>query len=173
MSGLTVAAFWELNRKVKAPWFHVDQQVIDLLTILSLYAFCYAMSGLFLRRQSFSSTIKPGYTWAIALILLLLGSIVPFLVGFFLHFDHWRFDNLGIWFVGNPFAAGLKSYQRTYLTFASYWAAIVAISNGFWFLEQLWSFVYGPSSNRDLDRFFTTAEVATPNDKGQTMSNES
>ncbi len=105
---------------------------------LPLYAFCYSMTAVWLRRKLFSRRIGQRHTWALGLILLCIGSIVPFLVGFLAFFGNWgKIEEIGAWFVFNPFALGIDKFRTVYLTVAFIWALLAAAMNASWIGNQI------------------------------------
>lgn len=115
---------------------------IEWMAGVSLYAFCYSMSASLLRRRFLADKIRPGYTWIIALILLMIGSLTPFLIIFFFSkWDTWwRLNELGVWLMSNPFALGIDAHRPFYLTFVSGWAFLVVMLSLPWFMKQVRSF---------------------------------
>ncbi|MGE0126586.1 MAG: hypothetical protein AB7U82_00665 [Blastocatellales bacterium] len=107
---------------------------------MCLYFFCYALTGALLRRNLLNN-LGTELTWLVGAILLGVGSIAPFLIGYIVFFnDQWWSDDLGAWFVGNPFAWGNKGHRVLYASVAGVWAALVAAMNLPWFLERVKSF---------------------------------
>jgi hypothetical protein len=97
------------------------------------------MSAVLFRNVVLGKSIKPVYTWIVALTLLGLGSSIPYLIAFFLYYNQWHYlTDYFIWQVGNPFAALYDWSNRSgYLVFASIWAIIIAALNVPWFLRQV------------------------------------
>src|SRR5262249_33191941 len=105
---------------------------------LALYAFAYAMSALLARRYIFSRWVASKYTWLVGLLLLAVGCILPFLIGYMVAFGSFRkASDIGAFLVTNPFVLGLDEFQDTYLIFAGGWAALVGVLNADWFIEQI------------------------------------
>jgi hypothetical protein len=103
---------------------------------MCLYFFCYAMTGALLRRRLFSR-IGTELTWLIGATLLLVGSVAPFLVGYIGFFnDQWWSEDLGAWWVGNPFAWSNKGHRVLYASVGGVWAMLVAAMNLPWFFER-------------------------------------
>ncbi|HEU4391410.1 MAG TPA: hypothetical protein VFV34_26660 [Blastocatellia bacterium] len=107
---------------------------------LFLYFFAYATTALFIRRTFVSKWIGHKYTWAIAMLLLAVGCILPALLSYLLFFDSWRAERHGMWLVGNPFVFGIQQFQGAYLAFAGAWATIGALVNLPWFVDQMTRF---------------------------------
>src|SRR5262249_9286699 len=108
---------------------------------LALYAFAYAMSALLARRYVFSRWVASKYTWLVGLLLLAVGCILPFLIGYMVAFGSFRkASDIGAFLVTNPFVLGLDEFQDTYLIFAGGWAALVGVLNADWFMEQIKAF---------------------------------
>jgi hypothetical protein len=107
---------------------------------MSLYFFCYALTGALLRRRLLSG-VSSELTWLIGAILLGLGSVVPVLIGYIAFSDDkpWS-GEFGAWLVGNPFAWGNKGHRVLYASVAGVWAALVAAANAPWFLDRVKGF---------------------------------
>jgi len=107
---------------------------------MCLYFFCYAMTGALLRRHLFSR-VGTELTWLIAAILLVVGSLAPFLIGYIMFFnDQWWSEDLGAWWVGNPFAWANKGHRVLYASVGGVWAVLVAAISLSWFIERVRSF---------------------------------
>jgi hypothetical protein len=118
----------------RASWAHVATAAIFG------YTYCYALSAVFLR--CVIRRIAPIYTWLVAVVLIFLGSIVPFLVTFLVRFDWNSEENLN-WLVSNPIVglvlmtlhAGNRGHSV--IVFLTWWAAIVTLLNVPWFFRQI------------------------------------
>jgi hypothetical protein len=111
---------------------------------MCLYFFCYAMTGALLRRHLFSR-VGAELTWLIGATLLLVGSVAPFLIGYIGFFnDQWWSEDLGAWWVGNPFAWSNKGHRVLYASVGGVWAVLVAGMNLPWFIERVRSFRSAP-----------------------------
>jgi hypothetical protein len=107
---------------------------------MCLYFFCYAMTGALLRRHLFTR-VGTELTWLIGAMLLIVGSLAPFLIGYIIVFkDQWWSEDLGAWWVGNPFAWGNKGHRVLYTSVGGVWAVLVAAVSLPWFIERLRSF---------------------------------
>jgi hypothetical protein len=103
---------------------------------MCLYFFCYAMTGALLRRRLLSR-VGTELTWLIGAILLAVGSLAPFLIGYIMFFnDQWWSDDLGAWWVGNPFAWSNKAHRVLYASVGGVWAMLVAVMNLPWFVDR-------------------------------------
>ena len=103
---------------------------------MCLYFFCYATTGALLRRHLFSR-VGTELTWLIGAILLAVGSLAPFLIGYIMFFnDQWWSDDLGAWWVGNPFAWSNKAHRVLYASVGGVWAMLVAVMNLPWFIDR-------------------------------------
>jgi hypothetical protein len=107
---------------------------------MCLYFFCYAMTGALLRRHLFSK-VGTELTWLIGAVLLAVGSVAPFLIGYIVFFnDQWWTEDIGAWWVGNPFAWENKGHRVLYASVGGVWAMLVAAMNLPWFIERVRSF---------------------------------
>ena len=108
---------------------------------LAMYGLAYSMSALLARRYLLARLMGPKYTWLIALVLLVAGCIIPFLIGYLVAFGSFnRPEDIGGWLVTNPFTLGIDSYQSTYLVFAGGWALLASVLNADWLIEQIKAF---------------------------------
>ncbi|MDX2030902.1 MAG: hypothetical protein SF339_09555 [Blastocatellia bacterium] len=125
--------YWDLAGSVK--W----------LGGMSLFFFCYALSGALLRRHLLKR-IETQWTWVISAALMLLGIILPATIGYLLFSgEKWWTEDLGPWFVGNPFAWGVKNHRNLYASVAGVWAVLAAALTLPWFLERAREFYERPA----------------------------
>jgi hypothetical protein len=102
---------------------------------LGLYGFGYAMTAVFLRTTFLARWLSAKFTGLVALFLLAIGSIVPYLVCYLIFFgspsDSQR---TAIFLLGNPFAMDFTSgFRAVFLIFAGGWALVIALLNLSWF----------------------------------------
>jgi hypothetical protein len=91
-------------------------------TVMCLYLFCYALSGALLRRHLLNR-MSTEWTWLFSLILLVIGSVVPFLIGaMFFMSSNWSNTDFGKWLVGNPFVWDVAAYRELYLSVGIIWS---------------------------------------------------
>jgi hypothetical protein len=138
---LTLAAAWICAKLV--PSYGLLAALVDSakwMAGMCLYFFCYAVTGALLRRHLFSR-VGTEFTWLIGAILLFMGSLVPFLIGYLIFFnDRWWTEDLNAWWVGNPFAFGNKSHRVLYSSVAGAWATLAVAMNLYWFIERVRGF---------------------------------
>jgi len=81
------------------------------------------------------------WTWMFGLALLLVGCVVPFLIGmmFFMGSAWWN-TGFGKWLVGNPFVWDVEAHRDLYLSVGVVWAALVTAFNLHWFTERFRAF---------------------------------
>jgi hypothetical protein len=125
------------------PYYGNESDLVDSLKWMGgmcLYFFCYAMTGALLRRHLLTR-VGTELTWLIGAILLLVGSFAPFLTGYIVFIkDQWWSEDLGAWWVGNPFAWGNKGHRVLYTSVGGVWAVLVAAISLPWFIERVRSF---------------------------------
>ena len=109
---------------------------------LGLYGFCYSMTAVFLRRTLLARWLSAKFTGLVALFLLALGSIVPYLVGYLIFFGSpANSERTAISLLTNPFALDFDSgYRSVFLLFAGGWALIIALLNLSWFHRAIADF---------------------------------
>jgi hypothetical protein len=138
---LTLAVAWVWVKSVSG--YGPEGDLVDSAKWMGgmcLYFFCYAMTGALLRRRLFSR-VGTELTWLIGGVLLLLGSVTPFFIGYIVFFnDQWWSEDFGAWWVGNPFVWNYKGHRVLYATVGAVWAALVAAASLPWFIDRVKSF---------------------------------
>jgi hypothetical protein len=115
---------------------------IEIMGGMGLYAYCYAISAVLIRRKFLAGKTRYSQTWTVALCLLALGSFFPLLVAYIAspaRFDI-TVDALGLWTAANPFFLGNDITRSTHLTFAAVWAIAVTLLASPWFVRQVRNF---------------------------------
>jgi hypothetical protein len=144
MIGLTIAGIYAVrDLGLVGPGFAsgADEE-IWMMTGIALYAYCYAMTAVLIRRRFFANVIKRSQTYVLGLGLLAAGTLGPLLLAFFIHPD-WAStsaDQWDLWRVTNPFMLGESAYRPTCLTFLAIWASALALLSLHWFLRQVRAF---------------------------------
>jgi hypothetical protein len=120
-----------------------------LTTVMIAYAYCYALTAVFVRLTLIK--IQPVYTWLVALALIALGSSLPYLATFLIHYRDWAFSTHYLQVLTNP-GAGMRLVSEpelraegVALAYVSCWAAIVTVLNGPWFIRQIRRFRPSPA----------------------------
>ena len=73
--------------------------------LVALYTFDYGMAGVWLRNTLLHRRIKASNTWVLALLLVGLGSSLPYVLVFWLQNDETRYGNIDPWWqISNPFS---------------------------------------------------------------------
>jgi hypothetical protein len=107
---------------------------------LALYAFCYALTALIIKRVFFANSTRANITAIIALLLLVAGTVVPMVIGFLLRPGPWR-KLSPQWYIANP---GILFWEKHMwsecLTFTGIWAAGVFAVTLPWFIRQVRAF---------------------------------
>jgi ABC-type Fe3+ transport system permease subunit len=107
---------------------------------MCLYLFCYALSGALLRRHLLDRA-GAEWTWMFSLALLIIGCVVPFLVGMMVFMGSaWWNTGFGKWLVGNPFVWDVEAHRSLYLSVGTVWATLAAAFNLHWFIERMKAF---------------------------------
>jgi hypothetical protein len=135
---------------------------LRLLLLLFLYTYCFCMSGLLIQRTLLARQLKPIATWLIALLLLGLGSVMPYLIAYFVAPESMRYGHQDpTWLLTNPFVSiedALREGRQYYpgspfgpaptvelgeildtsvLTFLGIWAGVVTLLAMPWFVRQV------------------------------------
>jgi hypothetical protein len=150
---LLCAACWLALPVVSAGWLPALAQSeragsvrLNLLTMTMMFAYtyCYALTAVFLRRVLIK--VQPIYTWILVLALMALGSALPYLVTFLIHYREWSFATHYHWLLTSP-DVGMRLVGDSAIggegiafVFVSCWAGIVTLLNAPWFIRQLYRF---------------------------------
>jgi hypothetical protein len=119
---------------------------LQVMAMVVLYTYDYALAAVLVRRVLVQ--VKAIYTWIIMVVLVALGSAVPFLVSFLWLFRDWHFHLHYYVLLGNPFAAvyaaGDPRYESRYhvdfFFFAGLMAGILTALNVPWSVRQIRGF---------------------------------
>lgn len=140
--------------RMGGPLFEADpfyDTSMHAAAMMFLYMYCYGLTAVFLQR-TILRRIAPIYTWVIALLLLGLGMVVPYIISYWIHLDQWTREQNSIWLITNPFVTLYEVMRyRTSRTeyrdlvagfwlFLGAWTCIVTLLNLRWFGTQLASF---------------------------------
>jgi len=113
-------------------------------TIL-LYMYGYALAAVFVRR--FLLKVNAVYTWIIMVVLVALGSALPFLVAFLFLYRDWSFERHYFVLLSNPFTAGYVAGEGpryhdgwVFFLFGGGMGALVTVLNLPWFFRQIRGF---------------------------------
>jgi hypothetical protein len=137
---LTLGGFY-LASTVSPTITRVLSEDVHLMILSScLYLICYGLSALIVRRLFFSPQTSNVVTITIAMILLAVGSLGPFLFAWiFIHHDVDRIPE--VWYLGNPLIVFIeKKTLGITLTFTILWALAVFVLNIPWFISQIRGF---------------------------------
>jgi hypothetical protein len=145
---LTLAITWLWSKLFPASINHDDLvDSVKWMGGMCLYFYCYALSAALLRRHLLNR-VGTELTWLMGVILMMLGIVIPFLVGYMIYFkDAWWTEDYGKWLIGNPFAWSNKSHRVFYFEVAAVWAVVVTACNIYWFLGRAKNF--RPPNARD------------------------
>jgi len=107
---------------------------------LALYACCYALTSLDVKTIFFKKTVSTRSTVIGIVAFLIVGSILPVIIGFLLRQNPW-YELSPLWYIGNPLVLFLKKkIWVECFTFTSIWAIIVVSLSVPWFYRQICSF---------------------------------
>jgi hypothetical protein len=121
---------------------------------VALYTLCYCLTAVALRYYLLGRWAKPMGTWAVALVLVGLGSAGPALAAYFLYYREWGAHTRETWWLlPNPFASVIElmelrrsagsahpDYARQCLRFTGVWAGAAALACLPWFVRQALAF---------------------------------
>lgn len=109
---------------------------IEIMTGALLYAVCYGMTGLLVRRW-LAPKSPPILGAVLACILFAVGCLAPLLLAYLLEGPLWRFDTLPVSFViTNPAVLGREFERHLVLYFLAIWAVVATGCNWKWFRQQ-------------------------------------
>jgi hypothetical protein len=120
-----------------------DIQVTPIVGLIVLYIYAYALAAVFVRRVLVR--VRGVYTWILMVVLVALGSAVPFLISFLILFRDWNLDDHYYALLGNPVTAAYAvgeqlPYRGRFFAFAAAMAALVTVLNIPWFVRQIRGF---------------------------------
>ena len=120
---------------------HDDIEPIGALAGVAMYVFSYALGASLIRRWFLANRVPNGYTWAIALVLLVIAiTIIPLIL--FFSSGEWNEE----WFIGSPIIlfTSLSSGDNDFLWTSVFIAAISALIIGIlsipWLVRQITDF---------------------------------
>jgi hypothetical protein len=144
----------------------VLQEMTEVMAILGLYTFCYALTAVFVRKAS-PWKVSASYTWIILIALMLLGSSLPFLASYLIFFQEWRYESHYYWLLSNPIAAAVEvtsplgfDRQTTFFLFAAVWAGLALLVTLPWFVRQIRGF--RPQARSKSGQTQTVSHVTNP-----------
>jgi hypothetical protein len=138
--GLTPAAHWPTR------WW----QPAQLGGLILAYTYCYCLTAELVRRMGRGTSMRPGLTWLVALVIFGLGCTLPFIAGyaFFESQTRYRYPDELMWlYLPSPVVMVPDSLNRQgvhdtmLMTFLAAWAAVVTLLNAGWLLRQVSDFV--------------------------------
>jgi hypothetical protein len=158
MLGLTVAAGsaaqWAWADRWP-PYWPVHPAHVALVTgVIGLYTYCFALSAVLLRRVLFGEKLKGLFTWVLAVILVSIGSALPYAIMLMMNpdrpaqveLDHpWMVlpnAAVSVYQAANPQAMNAwRDFDETCLAFTLAWAALVTLLALPWYAGQARAFV--------------------------------
>ena len=119
-----------------------DIEGIASLACLGMYAFSYALGASLIRRSFLANRVPVGYTWAIALVLLVVATtIIPLI----LFFSTGKWDQN--WFIGSPAGLFVGLFEGDWVeilwpsvSIAAISAVVVGILSLPWLIRQITDF---------------------------------
>lgn len=107
---------------------------------IGLYALCYALTALTIRRVFFRHSSRTDITTLIVTLLIIAGTAVPAVIGFLSRTNSW--ERLSpMWYIGSPFVViWWKDMWYECLAFTGIWAVCVIAITLPWIINQFRSF---------------------------------
>ena len=112
------------------------------------YVFAYALLGMLAQRHLVGRWLQRHQTWVAVLTLIAAGSLVPPIAGFLLAPDAiGRSLDFGSWLILNPFSPFRHQIEDYAIRFGLFFAAVMAVCAGKWFLDQAQAFRPPPADD--------------------------
>jgi hypothetical protein len=124
--------------------------VAEVMTALGLYTLCYGLTGVLCRTVLMARQVKPLFTWVVALLLMGLGSTLPYMIAYLIHFDTPSFqpEEHAWWLLPNPFVSVYddvmsrattwrEAFNVSTVWFTGGWATLVTALCMPWFIRQV------------------------------------
>ncbi|MBN1844705.1 MAG: hypothetical protein JW810_03410 [Sedimentisphaerales bacterium] len=127
------------------PHFRLDSDFNSILVYLrafTCYFLSYSLTAVWLRENILGRhrRIRPGLTWVVAVLLMIVLSILPLLTAFFLDVELEQSESY-VWFLANPSA--MLWYNRhidMFLYASGIWAVAALAANLPWMMRQILQF---------------------------------
>jgi hypothetical protein len=128
------------------------ETVAMVLTIIALYVYAYSMTAVVCRRAFFRERVKPAFTWIVGLVLVGLGSALPYVFILSVPQNSLAFENENTWIVlTNPFASAyvasdprgntqIYDFDWWCLVFVALWSVLVTLLALPWLASQVRAF---------------------------------
>ncbi len=104
------------------------------------YMLFYALAGRFLRERLLSSRVSEGHTWVVSMLLAVLASVLPVLVGILGLSVHEQDQSLFPWIALNPFSVLNATHRPVYLVVGAVLAAVAVLPRIPWLLRRVEEF---------------------------------
>lgn len=118
-----------------------NEWIAERMSGFGLTIFCYALTGLWIRRVILRNRLKPYLTWVPTIVLIGLGSTIPLFIAFLLD----RRGDYAAWLIGNPFVffgekRDIRDYLFIHYIFLVGWLIVAVVLNGRWISRQVLAF---------------------------------
>lgn len=108
---------------------------------IGAYFFAYAMTALLVQRRFLRRRLRDGYTWVVALLLVVAGSVLPPIAAFLAANDAAsRTDFFERWIFLNPFAPLWNRTSSWLIVLSLVWAATATVATSRWLAAQIRAF---------------------------------
>ena len=107
----------------------------QVFTALALYTYCYAMTAVMIRAYLLRTRIQPVHTWVLVLLLVGLGTALPWIVAFIIQANQFGHSvGLPWWLLGNPFFGvyEIMRQRRGYYYQENDFATVCFVFLGLW-----------------------------------------
>lgn len=135
--GATVAVAWWWGVNFSSFGSHGDlNECLDTCTPMMLYFFAYSMTAMLIRRRLLSTWITPNNTYALALILMAIGTVAPLAIGWIVSGQSF-YRMPAEYYLTMPFVMFVNDHVReTAWWFAGVWAGGIAVMSLPWFFAR-------------------------------------
>ncbi len=115
----------------------VEEEALFGAVGIACYAFSYCMTCVLLQRYVVGGFIRRSHTWALAVLLLALGTLVPLLIGqLILGFTPWKTTEATVFWLLNPFGLANDDYRFACLVFSIVWAVVMVLVSLPWLIRR-------------------------------------
>jgi hypothetical protein len=136
------SGFW-IERLDPSPYEHYDV-VLFSFGAIALYTYCYCMTAVLIRTYLLSSRIGTGVTWVVVLLVLGVGTTLPWFLAMLTTPSGMRYNQFAWWLLPNPFSplfdteGGRINYENIAIRFLflGIWATLVTVGAIPWGVQQ-------------------------------------
>jgi hypothetical protein len=125
-----------------------SDEIRETFAAIGLYTFCYGMSAVLVRTYLLPHKLRAGHTWVLVLLLVGLGSSLPWIAAFLLYSGQFGRLTNPWWLLTNPFGGIYEIATSRYFPhyhpfvvecflFLGVWAALLVLGSVVWLGRQM------------------------------------